>query len=554
MKCYVGLLREDCFAAMRSGLAALACNKLDPRDMRVLNGMRVLGMSPPSTMGSISGTVLELRSGSGRSVTLGRPPMFGSLLAIAPHGDFEQAIWATVAGADTVEDGLRIFAELTPELNDKTDASLVSTLLRHSGQLTLAESPTFYRAYAPAIKKLQLLTEETMPLIQEVVFAEEAAVVDLDGMTVDASVIFGATGGPGSKDFSITAMPAKAFCEALQICSSPISKGRASKGGWDLETGLDPSQCEAARLALTRRLAIVQGPPGTGKTFIGVRIVRLLLSLHQSVSVPDTLCERPVLIMTYKNRALDDFLADCCAIWPDGVARLGGVSQPGTLLEHRHIRHLVRNTRRTEEHGKALREVEKAQQAVVRAASGLAAARTFTADLFVAHRSMSALHSLLLNDETLSDDDLAAIKADLQSSTTEGGQRLLDKARQACRVWMPNKAECAKLCRRAAPESSLQTVASTSKSSDEQHERTEERSRYRCFEAVSVRFDANPSGIEGHDVLDLVQPMSSAELHEMLHTVDVWSLSLAERVSSALLSSANLYFCIGIESFVDLSL
>jgi hypothetical protein len=293
---------------------------------------------------------------------------------------------------------------------------------------------------------------------------------------------------------------------------------------------------------LTRRLAIVQGPPGTGKTFIGVRIVRLLLSLHQSVSVPDTLCERPVLIMTYKNRALDDFLADCCAIWPDGVARLGGVSQPGTLLEHRHIRHLVRNTRRTEDHAKALREVEKAQQAVVRAASGLAAARTFTADLFVAHRSMSALHSLLLNDETLSDNDHAAIKADLQSSTTEGGQRLLDKARQACRVWMPNKAECAKLCRRApaAPESSLQTDTSASKSSDEQHERMEERSRYRCFEAVSVRFDTNSSGIEGHDVLDLVHPMSSAELHEMLHTADVWSLSLAERVSFPLLSSVNL--------------
>jgi hypothetical protein len=31
-------------------------------------------------------------------------------------------------------------------------------LLRHSGEITIAESPSFYRAYAPAIRVLQVPT------------------------------------------------------------------------------------------------------------------------------------------------------------------------------------------------------------------------------------------------------------------------------------------------------------------------------------------------------------------------------------------------------------
>ena len=33
----------------------------------------------------------------------------------------------------------------------------------------------------------------------------------------------------------------------------------------------------ALRLMLTRELALVQGPPGTGKTFVGLKLMRVLL-------------------------------------------------------------------------------------------------------------------------------------------------------------------------------------------------------------------------------------------------------------------------------------
>jgi len=43
------------------------------------------------------------------------------------------------------------------------------------------------------------------------------------------------------------------------------------------ELDLDWSQYHALRLALAKELAVIQGPPGTGKTYVGLKIVQLLL-------------------------------------------------------------------------------------------------------------------------------------------------------------------------------------------------------------------------------------------------------------------------------------
>ena len=39
------------------------------------------------------------------------------------------------------------------------------------------------------------------------------------------------------------------------------------------------SQQAALAHALTHRLAIIQGPPGCGKTYVGIQLVKLLLSM-----------------------------------------------------------------------------------------------------------------------------------------------------------------------------------------------------------------------------------------------------------------------------------
>jgi len=90
-------------------------------------------------------------------------------------------------------------------------------------------------------------------------------------------------------------------------------------------SGLDPSQQVALDHALTHRLAIIQGPPGCGKTFIGIKLVALLLSMSPR---PKT----PILVLTYKNHALDEFLKGLLAFLRlDEIVRIGGRSRETEL-------------------------------------------------------------------------------------------------------------------------------------------------------------------------------------------------------------------------------
>ena len=66
-----------------------------------------------------------------------------------------------------------------------------------------------------------------------------------------------------------------------------------------------------------------QGPPGTGKTYVGVKLMQLFLSLS---SLPK---DKPILIMAFRNRALDQFLTRCLKFCSekDDVVRIGRYSE-----------------------------------------------------------------------------------------------------------------------------------------------------------------------------------------------------------------------------------
>ena len=86
-------------------------------------------------------------------------------------------------------------------------------------------------------------------------------------------------------------------------------------------TELDRGQLQSVRVALQNRIALIQGPPGTGKTFIGVKLVQMLLSASNFPK------GNPILVLTYKNHALDEFLVDCMnKIGTNNVIRVGGRS------------------------------------------------------------------------------------------------------------------------------------------------------------------------------------------------------------------------------------
>ncbi|MGH0165546.1 UNVERIFIED_CONTAM: hypothetical protein FKN15_048967 [Acipenser sinensis] len=84
---------------------------------------------------------------------------------------------------------------------------------------------------------------------------------------------------------------------------------------------LDDSQLQAVQMALTKELAIIQGPPGTGKTYIGLKIVKTILSNSNTWR---SVGGCPILVVCYTNHALDQFLEGIHKFLRTGLVRVGG--------------------------------------------------------------------------------------------------------------------------------------------------------------------------------------------------------------------------------------
>ncbi|KAG9187998.1 hypothetical protein G6011_01921 [Alternaria panax] len=85
---------------------------------------------------------------------------------------------------------------------------------------------------------------------------------------------------------------------------------------------LDQAQAESLLTGLMKKLSLIQGPPGTGKSFIGALIAKIL---HDHTT-------ENILILTYTNHALDQFLEDIqkAGISSDSMVRLGSKSNANT--------------------------------------------------------------------------------------------------------------------------------------------------------------------------------------------------------------------------------
>lgn len=107
----------------------------------------------------------------------------------------------------------------------------------------------------------------------------------------------------------------------------------------EAELGLDSSQRRALRSALTRELAIIQGPPGTGKTFIGLKIVQILLHNSHIWKAKDN--PTPILVVCFTNHALDQFLEGMTS-FTKSIVRVGSRTQSEKIDEFQ-INKLVRS-------------------------------------------------------------------------------------------------------------------------------------------------------------------------------------------------------------------
>ncbi|CAH1789707.1 unnamed protein product [Owenia fusiformis] len=112
------------------------------------------------------------------------------------------------------------------------------------------------------------------------------------------------------------------------------------------EMNLDESQYKALQMALRNEFVIIQGPPGTGKTYLGLKIVEILLhnrdvwsKLMTEERVTNSLS--PILIVCYTNHALDQFVEGISKFCKEGIVRIGGRSKSEDLEKY-HLSKLKR--------------------------------------------------------------------------------------------------------------------------------------------------------------------------------------------------------------------
>jgi hypothetical protein len=99
--------------------------------------------------------------------------------------------------------------------------------------------------------------------------------------------------------------------------SCPMNPGFLSA-----QTALDDSQAEALISSLCRSLTLVQGPPGSGKSYIGVALIKVLVSNIKIAQLGG-----PVLFVTSSDQALDQTLQHLVDANINGIIRVGSRSK-----------------------------------------------------------------------------------------------------------------------------------------------------------------------------------------------------------------------------------
>ena len=296
---YVRLLREDCFFEIKTGIRKLMDGTLDSRDMNVYKNVEMLGYVLNDN--GVNVLFQMKRSSNITKKGLRKSDLqHGNLLCVSAFGSFKDPVWVTILMRDKeFHNGgkIRFLAELCSYGNQQKIYEVLQNFSSRSGQLFVVESPTYYRAYEPILSSLQNSDCDKFPF--------KEVVIDLDASAVTAP--------------SYGIDPDKAIAR--------------------LGVTLDSSQMLAVKHTFENQVSIIQGPPGCGKTFLGVQTVRLLLN---STRVPASArsirmllkpnLQLPILVLTYKNHALDEFLLQVAdSIGLQNVCRVGGRSDEPKL-------------------------------------------------------------------------------------------------------------------------------------------------------------------------------------------------------------------------------
>ena len=302
------LLRADCFDSLKKGVTDLLNGKLDKRDMNVYYNVHVVGLNVSRQ--SHLCLAVKLKS-QDKKVNWDKTNklMFGNLLCLSRSGQFDDIIWATVASREYLKTQQIVMLELCSEVNTLSDADTIQMLTSFQGRGMAVESPTYYRAYGPILKALQKQDPDSLSFKDELVNLKPPTSADF--ITSQSTV--------NVSPFLLEGLRSRVKESSLTQDLTNLTSGRLS-----CHTIFDESQDEAIAETLKYKIGIVQGPPGTGKTFIGIKLTEILLSLSTKPS-------GPILVLTYKNHALDEFVKALFEAGCENIVRVGGGSKDPML-------------------------------------------------------------------------------------------------------------------------------------------------------------------------------------------------------------------------------
>ena len=300
------LLREDFISPLRQGICDYRRGFEDRsrHSIRVYKHVRIL---EPICLYTGIGFQIQFDTGYRHLRRIdwehSRRLSFGSLLCLFSE-TFTTVFFAIVVGRDPklLKDGI---------VKVQFENTSISDILEINPQreFTMVESTAYFEAYRHILNRLQLIEEDPPSF--------KSYIVDCRSLE---SI-------PSPSYLMVKKLDAEDSCFDFSALGCSHSVNILDSHTWPHheEVSLDKSQLAAVQMALTQEISVIQGPPGTGKTYIGLKIVEILL---QNKTKWDPLLQSPILIVCYTNHALDQFLEGILNFTKDGdtvnMVRVGG--------------------------------------------------------------------------------------------------------------------------------------------------------------------------------------------------------------------------------------
>ena len=331
------LLREDFIRPLRTGIHEYMNlredgeNLRDRRrkltDVRIYHDVSIL--NPVCTPGGIQHRIRFDASRMGHiRWRYSKRLIYGSLLCLSSD-DFATIRIASVAhrDAEQLHDGELI-------IQFETDMEEIR-LLPPTERFLMVETSAYFEAYRHVLLALQHSREQDLPFLDNIVLCNREVeppqyLRTAEEPTYDLRAIAGrrvraVRNHEEDEYISDDDEEDDIDPDDIPVAAVQILQRRTWPSAETLH--LDESQLRAVQTALTKRIAIIQGPPGTGKTYIGLKVVQVLLENSHVWNTAAPGENSPILVVCYTNHALDQFLEGLCAFVRSGMVRVGGRSK-----------------------------------------------------------------------------------------------------------------------------------------------------------------------------------------------------------------------------------